>query len=74
MLNPDYYAALLYSKTMKGNVLKVKNSLNAPSGLHQYGTIRKTESGDTNGLTLLLINYNAYEISIEDDIPREYSK
>ena len=72
LLNPDYYAALLFSKTMKGNILKLKNSLN--STIHQYGTIRKDQNGHVNGLTLLILNYRNRTIFMEDNIAQQFSK
>ena len=72
MLNPDYYGALLFSKTMRGNILKLNNSLN--SSIHQYGTIRKNKNGEIKGLTLLILNYNSKQISMMDNIQDQFSK
>jgi len=72
LLNPDYYAALLFSKTMKGNVIKVNNSLD--STVHQYGTIRKHKNGDIKGITLLILNYRDQTLFIQDTFADKYSK
>ena len=37
LLNPDYFAAQLFSHVMHGKVLKLKN--NQDNTIHQYGTI-----------------------------------
>ena len=37
LLNPDYFAGLLFSHVMHGKILKLKN--NQDNTIHQYGTI-----------------------------------
>ena len=71
LLNPDYYAALLFSKTMKGKVLTLTNSLD--STIHQYGTIRQN-GNFTTGVTIMLLNYRNYGIDVVDSISDTYSK
>ena len=39
LLNPDFFAAQLFSHVMTGKVVKMKNSLD--STIHQYATIQK---------------------------------
>ena len=39
LLNPDFFAAQLFSYVMNGKVVKMKNSLD--STIHQYATIQK---------------------------------
>ena len=70
-MNPDYYAALLFSKTMKGKVLTLTNSLD--STIHQYGTIRQN-GNFTTGVTIMLLNYRNYGIDVVDSISDTYSK
>eukprot|EP00479_Gromia_sphaerica_P001995 TRINITY_DN12354_c0_g1_i1.p1 TRINITY_DN12354_c0_g1~~TRINITY_DN12354_c0_g1_i1.p1 ORF type:complete len:155 (-),score=19.88 TRINITY_DN12354_c0_g1_i1:22-486(-) len=68
--NPDYYSSLLFKRLMGKEVFSTEIDKSTPQ-LRVYAHCERRDSKETNGITLMIINFgdDSAEIDIPDVVP-----